>query len=60
MSVSEAQKKAIKKWNSSRDNIMVRPSKEAGASIRQAAADAEQSVQAYVLDAVRRRMQSGR
>ncbi len=60
MSVSEAHKKASKKWNSSRDNIMVRPSKEEGASIRQAAADAEQSVQAYVLDAVRRRMQSGR
>lgn len=58
MSVSEAHKKASKRWNSSRDNIMVRPSKEEGAAIRQAAADAEQSVQAYVLDAVRRRMES--
>lgn len=36
---------------------MIRPSKEEGAQIRQAAADASQSVQAYILEAIRNRMQ---
>ena len=53
---TEAQKKASIKWNSSRDNIMIRPDKETGAQIRQAAADAGQSVQQYVLQAVNDRM----
>lgn len=57
MAVSEAHKKASSKWNSNRDNIMVRPSKEEGAAIRAAAADAGQSVQAYVLQAVQERME---
>ena len=35
---------------------MIRPSKEEGQQIRDAAAKAGQSVQAYVLDAVRERM----
>ena len=37
-------------------NIMLRPTKEEGAQIRQAAADAGQSVQGYVLGAVRVQM----
>lgn len=56
MAVSEAHKRASNKWNSSRDNIMIRPDKEEGQEIRAAAAVAGQSVQAYVLQAVRERM----
>ena len=55
---TEAQKKASIKWNSSRDNIMIRPDKETGAQIRQAAADAGQSVQQYILQAVNDRMKT--
>lgn len=56
MAVSDAHKRASKKWNESRDNIMIRPSKDEGQQIRQAAAEAGQSVQAYILDAVRSKM----
>lgn len=38
------------------DQLMVRPYQAEGAQIRQAAADAGQSTQAYILDAVRQRM----
>lgn len=58
MASTEAQKRASSNYNRKQDNIMIRPSKEEGAAIRQAAADAGQSVQSYVLDAVRRRMES--
>lgn len=47
---TEAQKRASVKWNASRDNIMIRPDKETGAQIRQAAAEAGKSVQAFILD----------
>lgn len=57
MAVSEAHKKASYKWNSSRDNIMVRPDKAEGQRIRQAAADAGISVSAYILEAVRDKME---
>ena len=50
MPSTEAQKRASYKWNSSRDNIMIRPDKETGAQIRQAAADSGKSVQAFILD----------
>lgn len=50
MAVSEAHKKASVKYNASKDNIMLRPSKEDGAKIRKAAADAGKSVQRYCLD----------
>ena len=46
---------AVKRYQATRDAIMIRPSKEAGQEIR-AAADAGQSVQAYILQAVRDRM----
>lgn len=52
MAVSDAHKRASYKYNASRDNIMIRPSKEEGERIRAAAAAAGQSVQRYVLDAV--------
>lgn len=47
---------AVKRYQATRDAIMLRPSKEQGKIIRDAAADAGQSVQAYILQAVRDRM----
>ena len=55
---TDAQKKASTEYNRRRDNIMIRPTKEEGSRIREHAANAEQSVQQYVLDAVRSRMES--
>lgn len=54
---TEAQKRASTNYNRKQDNIMVRPTKEEGAAIRAAAASAGQSVQAYVLQAIRERME---
>lgn len=56
MPVSEAKKKANTRWNASKDNLMIRPSKGEGAEIRAAAAAAGQSNQQYILQAVRERM----
>ena len=53
---TDAEKKAVKKYQEGRDAIMLRPSKEHGQRIRKAAADAQQSVQQYVLQAVQERM----
>lgn len=53
MAVSDAHKAASKRWNASRDNIMIRPTKEEGAEIRAAAEAAGMSVQAYILEAIR-------
>ncbi len=55
--VSEAHKKASAKWNKSRDNIVIRPTKEVGAAIRSAAAETGLSVQQYILQAVEEYMQ---
>ena len=52
MPVSEAHKRASRKWDSNRDNIMIRPDKETGAAIRAAAAAAGLSVQQFILKAV--------
>ena len=57
MPISEARKKANIKWNESRDNIMIRPTKAEGAEIRAEAEEAEQSLQQYILQAVRERME---
>ena len=54
--VSDAHKRASRKWDSSRDNIMIRPDKETGAAIRAAAAKAGQSNQQYILQATLDRM----
>ena len=54
---TEAQKRASTNYNRKQDNIMARPTKEEGAAIRAAAASAGQSVQAYVLQAIRERME---
>ena len=56
MATSEARIRANVKYNKSRDNIMIRPSKDIGQQIRQAAADAGQSVQQYILQAVADKM----
>ena len=52
MAVSDAHKRASVKYNASKDNIMLRPSKEDGARIRKAAADSGKSVQRFCLDLV--------
>ena len=54
---TEAQRRASINYNKRQDNIMIRPSKEEGAIIRQAAADAGQSVQGYILQAIKERME---
>ena len=50
MPISEAKKRSNAAYNRRQDNIMLRPSKEDGARIRNAAADAGKSVQRYCLD----------
>ena len=57
MPVSDAHKKASKKWNSSRDNIMLRPSKDDGIIIRTLAYNSGMSVQKYILTAVKEKME---
>ena len=46
---TEAQSRASAKWNRSRDNIIIRPDKETGAKIREAAKEAGLSVQQFIL-----------
>ena len=53
---TEAQKKASIEYNRRRDAITLRPTKEEGAQIRQAAADAGKAVSTYILGAVRVQM----
>lgn len=45
------------KYNASRDSITIRPERSKGAAIRAAAAAAGQSLQGYILQAVRTRME---
>lgn len=53
---TDAQKRAVRKYQQGQDNIMIRPSKDKGGAIRAAAAEAGQSVQAYVIQACFDRM----
>ena len=53
----ERNKESVKEYQKGRDAIMLRPSKEEGTIIRAAANMAGQSVQAYVLQAIRERME---
>lgn len=55
---TKAQIKASAKYNKSRDYFGLRPSKEDGARIRKAAADAGKSVQAFILDILREHINS--
>jgi len=50
--VSEAKKRANIEYNRRQDNIMIRPSKEHGKRIRDAAAADGLSVQAFIIRAV--------
>ena len=50
---SDAHNSATIRYNRAHDNIMIRPTKAEGAEIRQAAAAAGKSVQAYILDVLR-------
>ena len=59
MASTPAEIKAVKKYQQSRDNLMIRPTKAEGEQIRAAAAQAGQSVQAFILDAVRAHMARG-
>ena len=54
---TEAQRRASINYNKRQDNIMIRPNKEDGAEIRQAATNAGQSVQGYILQAIKERME---
>ncbi len=54
---TDAEKKAVREYQKRQDNIMIRPSKEEGARIRKAAADAGKSVQAFILDVLRERIE---
>ena len=56
MAVSEAHKRASKKWDNNRDSITIRPDKETGAKIREAAASAGLSLQQYILKAIEKFM----
>lgn len=57
MPVSEAKRRNNDAYNAKCDTIQLRPLKEEGATIRAAAAAAGQSLQAYVLQACRERME---
>jgi len=58
MSATKAHLEGNKVHQEKLDRIIMQPYKEEGARIREAAAKAGQSVQRYVLDAVRQRMES--
>ena len=54
---TEAEKRAVANYQKNRDAIMLRPTKDEGQTIRTAAALSGQSVQSYILKAVRDRME---
>lgn len=56
MTISKAKKECNARYVSKLDQLKIQPLKEEGEAIRQAAADAGQSVQAYILQAIRERM----
>lgn len=56
---TEAQRRAAIAYNRRQDAITIRPGKDEGARIRQAAADAGMSVQAFILDTLRARIGTG-
>ena len=57
MPISEAQKRANIAYNRRQDSITIRPSKEEGAQIREAAKVAGMSVQGYILGLFRAQME---
>ncbi len=57
MPVSEKKRQSLDRYNASCDYISIRPKKEQGQEIRAAAAAAGQSLQGYILQAVRERIE---
>ena len=55
--VTDAKRRANDAYNAKCDYISIRPNKEDGAQIRAAAAAAGQSLQGYILQAVREKME---
>ena len=56
MALSEAKKAADKRHTAKLDQIMIRPYKEKGAEIRHAAKTRGMSIQAYILEAVQKKL----
>ena len=54
---TDAQRAAVLRHQAKLDRIVIQPEKEEGAIIRQAAANAGQSVQGYILQAIKERME---
>lgn len=54
---TKAQIRANVAYNRRQDSITIRPSKEDGAAVRAAAVSAGQSLQGYIMQAVRERME---
>lgn len=54
---TDAQRAAVLRHQAKLDRIVIQPSKEEGMKIRQAAANAGQSVQGYILQAIKERME---
>ncbi len=57
MPISETKRKNNDRYNAKCDFIAIKPRKEIGKEIRDAAAAAGQSLQGYILQAVRERME---
>lgn len=60
MPVSESKRKNNDRYNAKCDRIVIQPRKEQGQEIREAATAAGQSLQGYILQAVRERMERER
>ena len=54
---TDAQRAAVLRHQAKLDRIVIQPDKEDGTIIRQAAANAGQSVQGYILQAIKERME---
>ena len=54
---TDAQRAAVLRHQAKLDRIVIQPSKEEGMKIRQAAANAGQSVQGYILHAIKERLE---
>ena len=54
---TDAQRAAVLRHQAKLDRIVIQPSKEEGMKIRQAASNAGQSAQGYILQAIKERME---
>lgn len=57
MAISEAKRAGNDRYNAKCEAIQIRPRKEVAQGIREAAATAGQSLQGYILQAIRERME---